>query len=561
MGTGTSLLEVSRRFLPVLVLLSCLPFSPAMPAEGIRLPDGSVYHGALQAGRFTGMGRLEWANGRRYEGSFRDGLMAGRGTMNFANGDVYVGEFRQGMMHGQGILSFINGDRYEGEMARDMLNGYGVFYGASGNTYIGDFVDDRAQGAMRIEYANGDIYDGEVASWRPHGKGLLVTVRGASYAGTFVNGELEGRASMKEPDGRFYEGEVRAWRYHGRGRLVLPDGGVYEGEFVDGRYHGQGVFTYRNGDRYEGQFADGLYHGEGVFIYKQPRGRKKRLVGRWKWGRYERTDLKKDSDRPVPKLVAETLLYGEAARLEKRLGKITAGRPGIIDMYFLAFAGYGGQDVFMKEAVFSRELFRSHFGAAGRSLALINNPALAGRHPLASVTNLDRSLEAIAAKMNREEDILFLFLTSHGAPSHVLDVSLQGVPLQDLRPVQLGKLLEKHGIRWKVVVVSACYSGGFIEALADETTLVMSSAAADHTSFGCSDEAEFTFFGRAFFKESLTTTDSFQEAFERARVLVAEREKQEGYDHSRPQIHVGARIAARLQQWRAQTVAPLAASE
>jgi len=127
MHTGMSLRELQRWFLPVLFLISYLPYSFATPGEGITLPDGSVYHGALKDGQFDGIGRLEWANGRRYEGEFRDGLMAGSGMM------------------------------------------YGVFYGASGNTYIGDFVDDRARGTMRIEYANGDIYDGEMTARSPTG--------------------------------------------------------------------------------------------------------------------------------------------------------------------------------------------------------------------------------------------------------------------------------------------------------------------------------------------------------------------------------------------------------
>ncbi|HEV7392919.1 MAG TPA: C13 family peptidase [Burkholderiales bacterium] len=55
---------------------------------------------------------------------------------------------------------------------------------------------------------------------------------------------------------------------------------------------------------------------------------------------------------------------------------------------------------------------------------------------------------------------------------------------------ELGKLLKESGIRHKVVVISACYSGGFIDAVRSDHTLVITAARHDRTSFGCSDENE-----------------------------------------------------------------------
>ncbi|WP_084683783.1 C13 family peptidase [Psychromonas hadalis] len=55
--------------------------------------------------------------------------------------------------------------------------------------------------------------------------------------------------------------------------------------------------------------------------------------------------------------------------------------------------------------------------------------------------------------------------------------------------------LLKSKIKWKVIVVSACYSGIYIETLADEYTLVMTASNAEQPSFGCSNSANFTYFG------------------------------------------------------------------
>jgi hypothetical protein len=99
-----------------------------------------------------------------------------------------------------------------------------------------------------------------------------------------------------------------------------------------------------------------------------------------------------------------------------------------------------------------------------------------------------------------------------------------------------------------VVVVSACYAGGFVEPLRDEHTLVMTAAAADRRSFGCSNEAELTYFGRALFADELAGRFSFAEAFHAARRRIEVREVEEGRTPSQPQMAMGAAIAERLEE-------------
>ena len=112
-------------------------------------------------------------------------------------------------------------------------------------------------------------------------------------------------------------------------------------------------------------------------------------------------------------------------------------------------------------------------------------------------------------------------------------------------------MLEESRIRWKVVLVSACYSGGFVEPLKSDSTMVITAARADRTSFGCADENEFTYFGRAFFKEALPASRSFQDAFSKADALVAEweRKDQPGQERSLPQIYSTPAINTQLARW------------
>ena len=154
-------------------------------------------------------------------------------------------------------------------------------------------------------------------------------------------------------------------------------------------------------------------------------------------------------------------------------------------------------------------------------------------------------------RMSPEEDVLFLFLTSHGDKGGRFSLSFWPLRLNDLTAADLKAMLDDAGIRHRVIVVSACYSGGFIDALRDDDSLILTASAADRNSFGCGNEAEFTYFGKAYFDEALRTTDSFSEAFDRALPLIAEREKKDDYKPSEPQRYVGARIEQALAAWRA----------
>ena len=120
-------------------------------------------------------------------------------------------------------------------------------------------------------------------------------------------------------------------------------------------------------------------------------------------------------------------------------------------------------------------------------------------------------------------------------------------------------MLKHSGIRWKVIVISACYAGGFIAPLKDDHTLIITAARSDRTSFGCDDQNDFTYFSEAYFKEALPKSAGFAEAFEQAKVLVQAREAadfreggMEAEEHSEPQLFQGKAIAAQLKAWRAQ---------
>jgi hypothetical protein len=208
---------------------------------------------------------------------------------------------------------------------------------------------------------------------------------------------------------------------------------------------------------------------------------------------------------------------------------------GAPHLYFVGFAGYGGQAVFKREVLAVRQLFDERFGTAGRSVALVNHPSTVGETPLASAENLEQVLQHLGRIMDRDRDTLFLFLTSHGERA-LLVVEMPGLELEHLTPAALKRMLDRSGIRNRVVVISACHSGSFIQTLADQRTLVIAAARADRSSFGCADKRKWTYFGDAYFNRALRRERSFRKAFERARKLVERWEARERLVPSLPQM-------------------------
>lgn len=260
------------------------------------------------------------------------------------------------------------------------------------------------------------------------------------------------------------------------------------------------------------------------------------------------------ADRPKPIGADEpgqTLVERDQALLDRDFAGLAPQRPGKPDLYVVGFAGDGEENVFRNEVVYLKSLFERRFGARGHVLTLINHPDSLGKSPaaLATYDNLYDTLARVGKIMDRDQDLLLLYLTMHGTEDHELAVQLQPVLEDWLTPEDLRQALDDAGIRNRIVVISACYSGGFVPALRSPDTLLLTAARADRASFGCGSESEATYFGRAWLIDGLNRTTSFIAAYDLASKSIAQRERREDFEPSLPQIDVGARIGKRLQAW------------
>jgi len=255
------------------------------------------------------------------------------------------------------------------------------------------------------------------------------------------------------------------------------------------------------------------------------------------------------ADPRYPNPASEPVLAAQQQLLDEALSSLDDERPGATDLYFVGFGGDAREDVFRKDVLAAQNVMDERWGTAGRSVALINNPRTLLESPVATVTNLREALNEIGAAIDVEQDVVMVYLASHGNRQHMLEVVLPPLELAPLTAPVLRGLLDGSGIKWRIIVVSACYSGGFIDALKDDYTLVLTAAAADRGSFGCGHRSDATFFGEALFQEGFARSDSVLGAFEMARAHVAERERNGGFTPpSNPQIYVGPAMEEKLKE-------------
>jgi Peptidase C13 family len=183
-------------------------------------------------------------------------------------------------------------------------------------------------------------------------------------------------------------------------------------------------------------------------------------------------------------------------------------------VFIASFGLSDAQGVFRYEAAQAARVLGAYYGRGGETIVLPNRQAPRIPRPAA----ISAALMEIAARMDKERDILVVFMTSHGSETGLALTERRRTAF--LAPGQLALLLDQTGVRNKVVIISACHSGVFIP-LAGPRTLVITAAHAANSSFGCDDTRKMTYFGDSLINKSIPVTETLREAFGAARTTVA----------------------------------------
>lgn len=235
----------------------------------------------------------------------------------------------------------------------------------------------------------------------------------------------------------------------------------------------------------------------------------------------------------------------QRALLKSAVGRLAPQRKGITDLYTIGVAGWADEDVFIKELDGALASMTKVLPVESRVVRLVNRADTMKTTPLATRDNLAAAMAAVGSVMDKSEDVLILFMTSHGTRGGFV-LQLPGRKPVEFAPRELAAILDGAGIRNRVVIVSACYSGTFVPPLANDNTIVITAADARNPSFGCAPGREWTFFGDAFFNRALRPGADLQRAFNGARITISEWELAESLTPSNPQGHFGAALVEKL---------------
>jgi peptidase C13-like protein len=176
---------------------------------------------------------------------------------------------------------------------------------------------------------------------------------------------------------------------------------------------------------------------------------------------------------------------------------------------------------------------------------LVNHRRTLKSLPLANQSNFAAAVHGLGERLDKEADIFLLVMTSHGSPGG-FGLRLPSEALTQLTPQDVAATLDREGIKNRIVIVSACFSGTFVPALANEHTIVLTASDAKNPSFGCAPERDWTYFGDALFRQSIRPGRDFQQAFDSARLLIQGWEMMDRARPSNPQAHFGAAMIAKL---------------
>lgn len=235
----------------------------------------------------------------------------------------------------------------------------------------------------------------------------------------------------------------------------------------------------------------------------------------------------------------------EHRRLTDALARLAPQRRGVVDAYVLVI-GLDSDPVFGREAREAGKVLSRRFDAAGRTLVLAGSDGRGDAAlPMGSLHALSVALARVAEVMDESEDVLVLYSTSHGIPAGITyHDGDQGYGL--LTPARLASLLDELGLRNRLLILSACYSGAFVPAIWSETTAVIAAASASRTSFGCAPDNDWTFFGDALINHALRKPQPLAAASAEALRLVGAWEAAKRYDASYPQVAIGSAVDAWL---------------
>ncbi|HEV2170968.1 MAG TPA: C13 family peptidase [Candidatus Binatus sp.] len=254
------------------------------------------------------------------------------------------------------------------------------------------------------------------------------------------------------------------------------------------------------------------------------------------WREVDLLSASADSVNPA----SEPALAAQQFLMDRALDALDDEQPGVTDLYFVGFAPDARRSGFARDVELAARTMDERWGTRGRSVLLVNSPTTIAERPYATITNLRETLLEIGDIIDPDDDLVMVYLIGDSNRDHALAAVNPPLELVPLSPAGLRQLFDAAGIRWRVIVVSTCYAGSWLDAMKDTDTVVIASSAAGVHADGCEGGIGVTPFGEAFFGKGMRSSDDIAGAFAVARAKLA------GQGAATPVMWMGPAIAEHL---------------
>jgi hypothetical protein len=239
---------------------------------------------------------------------------------------------------------------------------------------------------------------------------------------------------------------------------------------------------------------------------------------------------------------SEPVMAVQGYLLDHALDDLEDERSDVTDLYFVGFAPDSRQDGFRQELDMAQQVLDERFDTRGRSITLLNHRDTITEKPFATMTNLRRVLDEVGDAIDPDDDVVMLYLTAAPDAENGLAAVHPPLELVAVTPESVKQMLDSAGIRFRVVVVSTCAAGVWIDTLRDDDTAVLVSSPGQDHAAGCEGGAKPSPFGTALFGQALRSADSIPAAFAQVVRELAQ------YGGTAPQLWMGRNIEAQLRK-------------
>jgi len=202
---------------------------------------------------------------------------------------------------------------------------------------------------------------------------------------------------------------------------------------------------------------------------------------------------------------------------------LTSQPPGERSLVFVGSAQHSQSLAFQRDVLLVEQRLRA-INPRLQSIILSNQQASTLTYPFATIDTLNHTFKQLAKWSEKYPLTLVILITTHGN----VDVLSSNIANEHFPPVRSGNLrgwLDTLGDTPTTVILSACFSGSFMPMITEKPRVILTSAAANRSSFGCNYGSDNTYFISALFGDDFDAGKTWNANFDAARSAIEKREQ------------------------------------